>query len=112
MKDDLFEQIDKEKEDLPKFKNTIKEVEKYKFNFYQQVAILIMVIFFFVGIILGNIFPSCQSSGLYSTKCSVTEFNISLTIITWFASFLLSMFIFWLGHVINILNSIDKKIKK
>lgn len=111
MKDDLFEQIDKEKEDLPKLKNAIKEVEKYKFNFYQKAAVLLMIVFFFVGIILGNIFPSCQSSGLYSAKCSVTEFNISLTIITWGVSFLLSMFIFWLGHVIYILDKISKKIK-
>jgi len=111
MKDDLFEQIDKEKEELPKLKNAIKEVEKYKFNFYQKIAILIMVMAFFIGIILGNIFPSCQSSGLYSTTCSVTEFNISLTIISWFVSFIVSMVIFWLGHVINILLSIEKKLK-
>lgn len=112
MRDDLFEQIDKEKEDLPKVKNKIKEISKYHFNFYQQVAILIMIIFFFAGIILGNVFPSCQSSRLYGTTCTITEFNVSLTIIVWFIGFLVSMFTFWLGHVIHILNEISRKLKK
>ncbi len=112
MRDDLFEQIDKEKEDLPKMKNKIKEISKYQFNFYQQVAILIMSIFFFVGIILGNVFPSCQTSGLYGTTCTITEFNVSLTIIIWFISFLISMFTFWLGHVIHLLTEISIKLKK
>lgn len=112
MKDDLFEQIDKQKKDLPKVKGKMKEVEKYPFNFYQYVSFLIMIISFFCGIILGNIFPSCQSRGLYSTNCVVTEFNISLTIMTWFVSFIICMFIFWLGHVVNILNDINSKLRK
>lgn len=112
MKDDLFEQIDKEKEELPRFRNRIKEVEKYTFNFYQQFAIFMMVVCFFIGIIIGNVFPSCQSSGLYSRQCDVTEFNISLTIITWFISFIISMGIFWLGHVIHLLSEIKDQLKK
>lgn len=111
MKNDLFEQIDKEKKELPKVGKKIKEIEKYSFNFYQQVAILIMIIFFFGGIILGNIFPSCQSSGLYGTTCSTTEFNLFLTIITWFIGFLISMFTFWLGHVVYLLSSINGRLK-
>ena len=94
MKNDLFEQIDREKKELPKFGKKIKEIEKYPFNFYQQVAILIMIIFFFVGIILGNVFSSCINGGIYGTTCVATQFNISLTIITWFVGFLIFLFTF------------------
>ena len=112
MRDDLFEEIDKKKEDLPLLKKQIKQVEKYKYNFYQLVAIFTMIVCFGFGIILGNLFPACQASGLYGSSCSSTEFNIALTILFWFISFLVSMFIFFMGHVINILNDINKKIKK
>lgn len=112
MKDDLFESIDKEKVDLPLLNKRIKEVEKYQYNFYQKVAIFTMIVFFFVGILLGNLFPACQSGVLYSTICESTQFNIALTIIFWFFAFLVSLFIFFMGHVIKILESIDKKMKK
>ncbi len=111
MRNDLFEQIDQEKKELPKVGKKIKEIEKYSFNFYQQVAILIMVIFFFGGIILGNIFSSCTSGGIYGTHCVATQFNIFLTIITWFVGFLISMFTFWLGHIVYLLDRINNKLK-
>ena len=94
MKDSLFEEIDKKKEDIPLLNNQIKQVEKYKFNFYQLVAIFTMCVLFGLGIILGNVFPACQSGGLYSDTCQVTEFNIALTIVVWFVAFLLSMLFF------------------
>ncbi len=112
MKDDLFEEIDKYKEDLPKFDRTISDVKKYKFNFYQKFAIFFELICLFGGIILGNIFPSCGSSKMYSNYCTVTEYNISLTISTWFLGFIVAIFIFGLGHIINILGEINNKIKK
>ena len=107
MSKNLFEQIDEEKKDIPKIDKALKQVKKYKYNFYQKVSILTMIICFFMGIILGNIFPSCVSSGLYSATCTTTEYNISLTIFFWFASFLLCMFIYAIGHIINILETIN-----
>ena len=112
MRDDLFDEIDKYKEDLPKFDKALDDVRKYEFNFYQKFAVFFEIICLFGGILLGNIFPSCQSSSMYSTKCIVTEFNVSITIITWFVGFIFSMFIFGLGHIIRILDEINKKIKK
>ncbi len=112
MKDNLFEEIDKQKEEIPLLNKTIKKVEKYEYNFYQKVAIFTMFVCFCAGIVLGNVFPSCQSSGLYNKTCNITEFNIALTILFWFVSFLLSMFIFFMGHVINILSNIEKNMKK
>lgn len=112
MKDNLFEEIDKKKEEIPLLNKKIKAVERYNYNFYQRVAIFTMLLGFCTGIVLGNVFPSCQSSGLYNKTCTITEFNIALTILFWFLSFLLSMFIYFMGHVIEILSDIDKKLKK
>lgn len=112
MAKDLFEQITKEKEDIPKINKAIKNVKKYKFNFYQIVAIITMIICIIVGIILGNIFPSCMSGGLYSTTCTTTEFNVFLTLIFWFASFIVCMLIYSIGHIINILDKISKNVAK
>jgi hypothetical protein len=112
MNDDLFEQIDKNKEDLPTLKRKIKYIKNYNYNFYQKVAIFIMVVAFFSGVILGNVFPACQSGFIYSDTCSDTEFNAFLTILVWFISFIFSMFIFFLGHVIQILDKIAENTKK
>lgn len=111
MKSDLFDQIDQEKKELPKVGKKIKEIEKYPFNFYQKVAILIMIVFFFAGIILGNIFSSCTNGGIYGTTCVATQFNIFLTIITWFIGFLISMFTFWMGHIVYLLSRLNDKSK-
>lgn len=112
MAKNLFEQITEEKKDVPKIDKTIKVVKKYKYNFYQIVSIVTMIICFIVGIILGNIFPSCMSNGLYSTTCTTTEFNVFLTLIFWFISFLICMMIYSIGHIINILEKISKNITK
>ncbi len=110
----LFEEIDKYKEDLPKINNIAKEVKKQKMNVYQIVACITMIVSFFGGLILGNLFPSCGStSTLYgATSCVETEFNISLTIFFWFISFLLCLFFYGLGHIISLLTSIDEKLTK
>lgn len=113
MQDNLFKEIDKNKQDLPKLDKKLKNAEKKKYNFYQYVAMVTMGVCVFLGIILGNIFPACTvSGGLYADSCSATEFNSSLTIIFWFLSFLVCMFIYWMGNVVAILNSIDNRIKK
>lgn len=108
----LFEQIEEEKKDVPKIDKTLKSVKKYKFNFYQVVAIITMIICIIVGIILGNLFPSCMSGGLYNSTCTNTEFNVFLTIIFWFLSFIVCMMIYSIGHIINILDKINKNVAK
>ena len=110
MENNLFEQIDKEKREVPKIDKAIKKAQKYKYNFYQKVAIITMVICVFIGIILGNIFPACVSSGLYGSTCTNTEYNISLTIFFWFISFLACMFIYAIGHIIDLLDKINKNL--
>ena len=84
MKDNLFEEIDKNKEDIPTIKKKLKYIKNYDYNTYQKVAIFTMFIGFCTGIVLGNVFPSCQSGFLYSKKCTDTEYNVALTIIFWF----------------------------
>ena len=110
----LFEEIDEYKEELPKFNNIAKEVKRQKMNIYQIVACITMIIAFFGGLILGNLFPSCGSTSTLfgQTSCVETEFNISLTIFFWFISFLLCLFFYGLGHIISLLISIDKKLDR
>jgi len=110
MDKNIFEQINEEKQEIPKIDKTIKEVTKYKYNFYQKMAIITMLVCFVVGIILGNLFPSCVSGGLYSPTCTHTEYNVSLTLLFWFASFLFCMMIYSVGHIISILERIEKKL--
>lgn len=112
---DLFDEIAKEKEDFPNINvNSIsKEVKKYKFNYYQIFAIVIFIIFFFLGIIFGNLFATCETASYYySDACVVTEFNFSLMLCIWLASLLVSTLIFAMGHMIALLNSINDKITK
>lgn len=111
MEKNLFDQIKAEKQDIPKMDKALKEVKKYKYNFYQKVAIITMFACFVVGIILGNLFPSCVSSGLYSENCINTEFNVSLTLLFWFITFLICMMIYAVGHIINLLEKIVQKLK-
>ncbi len=111
MKDNLFEQIEQEKKEVPELDKTLKKVKKINYNFYQKIAIITMIICIFTGIILGNLFPACISSGLYSSNCTNTEFNISLTFLFWFASFLVCMFIYAIGHAIYLLDKINRKLE-
>lgn len=109
---DLFEEIEKVKKELPKFKNIEKEVGKYKFNSYQKFAIITYLVCLVFGVILGNLFPTCNNFSLYSNVCMVKEFNFFLTLMFWFASFLLCLFFFALGHIISLLTDICEKIGK
>ena len=110
----LFEEIDEYKKELPKINNITKEVKKQKLNSYQLIACITMIIAFFSGFIIGNIFPSCSNTSTMfgTTYCENTEFNISLTIIFWFLSFLFCMGIYGFGQMINLLTSIDEKLTK
>ena len=110
---DLFDEIQKEQKDFPKMKVVSKEMHKQSLNFYQWFAIVIFVLCFFLGIILGNLFSICETSSyFYSDACLVKQFNFSLTVVIWFCSLLLSLFIFAIGHIIALLTDINKKLGK
>ncbi|MBQ6323274.1 MAG: hypothetical protein IJI22_00390 [Bacilli bacterium] len=110
---ELFEEIYKTKEEFPKFNSVSKEVKKYKLNFYQNFAIILFIICFFLGIIFGNLFAICETSSyFYSDSCLVPQFNFSLMIAIWFVSLLLSLFIFAIGHIIVLLGQISEKLNK
>lgn len=112
---DFFEEIAKVKEDFPKINvNSLNsEVKKYKFNFYQIFAIILFIVFFFLGIIFGNLFATCETTSYYYSKsCLVTEFNFSLMLGIWLISLLVSTIIYSIGHIISLLTSINEKIKK
>ena len=98
--------------DLPKLKKLANEVSSHELNGYQIIALVTFGIGFCVGIIFGNLFPSCgTTSGLYTKACNTTEFNFSLTICIWFASFLICVFFYAIGNVISLLESINTKLK-
>ena len=107
----FFEEIQKQKKDFPKVHTFTKEVKNYHLNFYQGFAIGMFVLFFFLGIVFGNLFATCETTSyFYSDACLVTEFNFSLMIVIWFVSLLISLAIFAVGHIIALLSSIDKKL--
>lgn len=110
---DLFDEISKKKKDFPKMKTVTKEVKGFSFNFYQGFAIVMFILCFFVGIIFGNLFSTCQASSyFYSDACYVKQFNFSLMISIWFVSLLVSLFIYSIGHIIALLTEINKKLSK
>ena len=104
----MFEEIEREKKKMPKVDTLTKEFIDYDYNFYQ---ILSFVVFGF-GVVLGIIFGACGSTtSFYSDFTLTTEFNISLMLFSWLVSFLISVFIFGMGHIIAILSDINKKMK-
>ena len=110
---DLFDEISKEKKEFPKFKTLTKEVNNFKFNFYQMFSIILFIIFFWLGIILGNLFATCEATSyFYSDTCLVTSFNFSLMISIWFVGILISVFIYAIGHIIYLLTEINEKLGK
>lgn len=110
---DLFEEISKAKEDFPKVKSLTKEVKKHRLNFYQMFAVVLFIVFFFLGILFGNLFATCEAASFYySDTCLVTEFNFSLMLVIWFVSLLISLIIFAVGHIIAVLSSINEKLGK
>lgn len=109
----LFEEIDNVKVDLPKLKSVSNEVNKLKFNVYQKISIVVFLICVFLGVFFGNLFPSCGSSSeFYSDICATTEFNFSLMLFIWFASFMVCLLFFAIGHIIALLTSINDKLSK
>lgn len=107
----LFEEIEKEKKDLPEMKLVTKHfADKKTFNIYQLVALIVFVIGFFGGILLGNMIPACADVNLFN-QCTTTEFNISLTLLTWGGVFLFSLFFYSIGHRIQLLQAIYNKLK-
>lgn len=107
----MFEEIDKEKKELPEIHVvTTRLTGKRPLNFYQIIALIVFGIGFVGGILLGNMVPSCTNTNVFN-QCTLTEFNISLTLLTWGGVFLFSLFLYSIGHIINILESIDKKMK-
>lgn len=108
----LFEEIDKVKKELPKFKNIKKEVGKFEFNWYQRFAIITYFVCLVFGVILGNLFPTCTNASLYSDVCVATEFNFFLTILFWFGSFLVCLFFFAIGHIVSLLTDIRDRFSK
>lgn len=109
----MFEEIEKEKVELPRFNTIQKEVDNFELNIYQKLATIIFIFCIFLGVVFGNLFPVCGSSAaLYSGACLTTEFNISLMLFIWFISFIICLFIFVLGHIVLLLDSINKKLGK
>lgn len=108
----LFEEIDKQKQELPELSNVTRRVlGKRKLNFYQVIAICVMAVGLVGGILIGNLFPACAETGGYFKTCTKEEFNLGLTFLSWAGTFLFALFVFAIGHIINILESIDQKIK-
>lgn len=109
----MFEEIEKSKAELPKANSISNKLKKLTFNFYQIFAIIVYFIIFTLGILFGNLFPTCGSSStLYSGACLTTEFNFSLMLFIWFCGLVLCIFIYAIGHIIQLLESINKKLKK
>ena len=95
MSNNMFEDIYKVKQDLPKLKNIEKEVSKTTLNFYQSVAISIYFICFVLAIVMGNLFPVCTATrGMFDNVCVQTEFNVTLMVFIWVISFVLCLFFY------------------
>lgn len=110
---DLFDEIDKVKEDFPRVNRVTNEVRNYKLNVYQIIAIVLFGLCFILGIIFGNLFATCEtSSWFFYESCKVKEFNFSLMIMIWGAGFFVSLAIFSVGHIILLLTQILEKVSK
>ena len=109
----FFEEISKQKKDFPKMHHFANEVKSYELNFYQAFAIGMFIICFFLGIIFGNLFATCETTSyFYSDACLVTEFNFSLMIAIWFVGLILCVFFYSIGHIIELLTNISDKLSK
>ena len=110
---EFFDEITKVKKDFPKVRTVTDEVKNQELNFYQIFAIGLFLLFFFLGIFLGNLFATCQATSyFYSNACLATEFNFSLMIAIWFVGLLLGVFFYSIGHIIELLTNISDKLSK
>ncbi|MBQ6497336.1 MAG: hypothetical protein IJI58_01315 [Bacilli bacterium] len=109
----FFEEINKKKEEFPRFHSVTNEVKKQELNFYQIFAIAVFILCFFLGIVFGNLFATCETTSyFYSDACVVTEFNFSLMIAIWFVSLLVCIVFYAIGHIIALLTEISQKLSK
>lgn len=109
---DLFDEVDEMRKELPKLKNISNEVQKKRnYNFYQQLAMCLFIFLFFVGVILGNLFPACSETSELLATCTKTEYNLTLTLLFWLGSFVFCSLIYGLGEVIMLLNVIASNTK-
>ena len=109
----LFDEIRAAKQDLPEKDQLSKDLKEVDFNFYQVFAISLFILFFVLGIFLGNLFATCQATSyFYSDQCMVTEFNFSMMIVIWFIGILLSVFFYAIGHIVSLLSEISQKLSK
>ncbi len=107
----MFDEIHKQKKDLPKVSNITKQVSSYKYNIYQILAFAIFLLSFVTGIIFGNLFPACGStSSFYGDVCMTTEFNVFLMLIIWLVGFLTGAVFFAIGHIVSLLTEISQKL--
>lgn len=110
---DMFDEISKTKVDFPKYKSIFKDLSNHKYNFYQLFAFCLFTLFFFLGIILGNLFSTCETVSYYfSDTCVVSQFNFSFMLVVWFVGLLISVFFYSIGHIISLLSGINEKLKK
>ena len=110
---DLFDEIDEEREDLPKLKKISNEVQKKRnYNFYQQLAVCLFIFLFIAGVIMGNLFPACSETSELFATCTKTEYNLTLTLLFWLGSFIFCSMIYGLGEVIRLLNIIASNISR
>ncbi len=109
----FFDDISKQKVDFPKIHSVRNEMQNYTLNFYQSFAVALFIVCFFLGIIFGNLFATCDATSyFYSDICVVTKFNFSLMISVWFIGLLISVVIFSIGHIIALLTEINEKLSK
>ena len=108
----MFEDIEKQKKDLPKVKSLTNEVQKYDLNIYQKFGILILFIAIIMGIILGNSYNTCTPSITYGSENCLAQFDFALMLEVWFGGIMVCMFFFGIGHIVYLLNDISNKLKK
>ena len=109
----MFDEISKEKVDFPKFKSVVNKLTKNDYNFYQLFAFCLFAIFCFMGVILGNLFSTCETASYYfSDTCIVSQYNFSLMIFICFIGLVISVFFYSIGEVIYLLTSIKEKLVK
>ena len=111
-KTDYFTNIDNEKVDLPKLDSVTKKIKRIKLNGYQIIAVVLFCISLYVGIVFGNLFPSCGSVSEIYAVCNSTEFNFQLMLAIWVGGFLVSTLFYGFGHLIAILKEINDKLPK
>ena len=108
----MFEDIEKQKKDLPKIKSLTNEVQKYDLNIYQKFGALIIIISIIIGIILGNSYNTCTPSITYGSENCISQFDFSLMLEVWFVGTMMGVLFFGLGHIVYLLNDISSKLKK